>query len=115
MKNIFPVYFFKTKAGKEPVREWLKSLPKEDKQNIGDDIKTLQFGWPVGMPLVKSLGNGLLEIRSSLPSNKIARIIFFIYEGNIVLLHGFIKKTQKTEQKDLSLAKKRKKEVLDYD
>lgn len=103
--------FYATSSGKEPVREWLKSLPKADKKALGDDIKTVQFGWPLGMPLVKNLGDGLWEIRSSLSSNKIARIIFFMHSNTIILLHGFIKKTQKTPLTDIDLAKKRMKEV----
>lgn len=114
-KNIIPVRFYATKYGNEPVREWLKSLLPIEKKNIGEDIKTIQIGWPLGMPLVKHIGDGLCEIRSSLPSNKISRIIFFVYNKQIILLHGFIKKTQKTDENDLKLAKKRKLEVLNYD
>lgn len=113
--KILSVRFFLTRSGNEPVREWIKSLTLEEKKNIGQDIKTIQIGWPIGMPLVRSIGDGLYEIRSSLPSNKISRIIFFIYEKQIILLHGFIKKTQKTDINDINLAKKRKSEVINYD
>ena len=101
-----PVVFYKSDAGKEPVRIWLKKLSSEDRKIIGEDIKTLQYGWPLGMPLVKSLDTGLWEIRSNL-RNRIARVIFTIYEHHIVLLHGFIKKSKKTQTKDLTLAKQR--------
>ena len=101
-----PVVFYKSDAGKEPVRIWLKKLSSEDRKIIGEDIKTLQYGWPLGMPLVKSLDTGLWEIRSNL-RNRIARVIFTIYEHHIVLLHGVIKKSKKTPTKDLALAKQR--------
>jgi len=102
------VRFFCTKNGTEPVREWLKSLDREDKKILGEDIKTVQFGWPLGMPLIKSLGDGLWEIRSNLTHGRIARVIFFTGRGLIVLAHGFIKKTQKTPLVELELAKRRR-------
>jgi|SRR3990167_1716387 len=100
--------FYRTETGSEPVREWLKELPKADKKAIGEDIKTVQLGWPLGMPLVRSLGHGLWEVRTKLPSKRIARIIFFMNDQNIVLVNGFIKKTQQTPQDELALAKQRK-------
>ncbi len=93
-------------SGKEPVREWLKNLKKDDRRIIGTDIKTVQFGWPLGMPLIKKIDKNLWEIRSNL-DDRIARVIFTIYEDSIMLLHGFIKKTQKIPASDLSMAKKR--------
>lgn len=103
------IIFFKNQLGSEPVRSWLKKLSKEDKREIGENIKTVQFGWPLGMPLVGSLGNSLWEVRVRLTSKKIARVIFFM-DGNImVLVNGFIKKSQKTPISELELAKKRKK------
>lgn len=105
------VVFFRTEAGNEPVREWLKELPKEDRKTIGEDILTVQYGWPVGKPLVDHLGEGIWEIRSRL-GNRIARTLFIEADQEIVLLHGFIKKTQKTPKDDLALAKKRKKQYL---
>ena len=99
--------FFKTKAGNEPVREWLKGLPRTDKRIIGEDILTVQFGWPLGMPLVENLGNGLWEIRSTLPNNRIARVIFFMDNNTLILVNGFIKKTQKTPNSELNLARKK--------
>jgi phage-related protein len=104
------VIFFRTSAGGEPVRDWLKSLkPIEDRKQIGVDMKTVEFGWPVGMPVCRPLGDGLYEVRSSLSQNKIARVLFYIdAKGRMVLLHGFIKKTQKTPTADLDLARKNK-------
>jgi phage-related protein len=103
-----PALFYKTEAGNEPVRDWLKELEQEDRYLIGTDIKTVEFGWPVGMPTCRPMGDGLFEVRTNLPQNRIARVVFCIYEGRMVLLHGFIKKTQKTPKKDLDLAKERK-------
>lgn len=92
------------------MREWLKSLdPVEDRKQIGVDIKTVEFGWPIGMPVCRSLGDGLYEVRSSLSRNRIARVLFYIdARGRMVLLHGFLKKTQKTPAADLDLARKNK-------
>ena len=89
------------------MREWLKGLPAKERFIIGEDLKTLQFRWPLGMPLVRSLGDGLWELRSTLPT-RIARCLFYVPRGRIVLLHGFIKKTQKTPPEDKALALKRK-------
>ena len=100
------VIFYRTSSGREPVRDWLKSLPVEERKIIGEDIKTVQFGFSLGMPLVRKLKSGLWEVRSMLP-NRIARTLFTLYEGDIVLLHGFIKKSQKTPGEDLDLALKR--------
>lgn len=100
------VIFYKTETCKEPVREWLKKLQRNDRKIIGEDIKTVQFGWPLGMPLVRKIDANLWEIRSKL-DDRIARVIFTVYDEFIVLLHGFIKKTQKIPANDLKLAKKR--------
>jgi phage-related protein len=105
------VVFFKTDTGNEPVREWLKDLPKEDCKIIGTDILTVQYAWPVGKPLVDNLGDGIWEVRSRL-DNRIARTLFAVVDEEIVLLHGFIKKQQKTPRDELELAKKRKKQYL---
>src|SRR5215813_7510490 len=93
-----PAAFFRTEAGGQPVWEWLKSLPlREDRKRIGEDIKTVEFGWPVGMPVCRSVGGGLYEVRSRLVQNRIARVLFYFDKNHrMVLLHGFIKKTQKT-------------------
>jgi len=93
------------------VLEWLRDLPKEDRRVLGIDLMRVQVGWPIGMPLARSLGDGLWEMRSTLPSRRIARLLLCFHEGVIVVLHGFIKKTQKTPPDDLELARKRKKEV----
>jgi phage-related protein len=105
------VVFFRTEAGNEPVREWLKSLPKEDCKTIGADILTVQYAWPVGKPLVDNLGDHIWETRSCL-ANRIARTLFTEVDQEIVLLHGFIKKTRKTPPDDLALAKKRRRQYL---
>lgn len=102
--------FFKTENGSEPVREWLKGLTKADKKTIGEDIKTVQYGWPLGMPLVDNLKDGLWEIRIKLERGRIARIIFFMDDNTIILVHGFLKKTRKTPSQALELAIKRKKQ-----
>lgn len=104
------VYFFKTSSGKQPVREWLNALPRQDRKTIGDDLKTAQFGWPLGMPLIRKLDTALWEVRSKL-DNRIARVIFTVDEDRMVLLHGFIKKSQKTPSRDLGLAKQRLNEL----
>jgi len=104
-----PARFYRLDSGREPVREWLKGLDLEDRKVIGEDIKDVEFSWPIGMPLVGPLGNELWEVRSSLPRGRIARVIFCVERGSMVLLHGFMKKSQKTLQRDIDLALKRKK------
>ena len=104
-----PARFYRSDSGREPVREWLKGLEPEDRKAIGEDIKDVEFSWPIGMPLVRSLGRELWEVRSSLPRGRIARVLFCVEQGGMVLLHGFIKKTQKTPQHEIDLALKRKK------
>lgn len=106
-----PARFYRLESGREPVRDWLKELDPEDRKIIGEDVKDVEFSWPIGMPLVRGLGDGLWEVRSSLIGGKIARVIFVVEHGAMVLLHGFIKKTQKTPKQDLSLALKRKKGI----
>ncbi len=103
---ILSVAFFRTETGREPVREWLKSLPREHRKNIGEDIKTVQFGWPLGMPLVRKLDRDLWEVRIRLPDG-IARVLFTTGARRMILLHGFIKKSQKTPREELALAKTR--------
>ena len=106
-----PMIFYRTPGGAEPVRDWLNGLPQEDRRTLGHDIGMVEFGWPVGMPLCRSLGGGLWEVRSSLIQGQIARVMFCTAQGRMVLLHGFVKKTQKTPQSDLNLARKRQKEI----
>ena len=103
--------FYQTSAGMHPVLEWLRALPDADRHAIGTDLARVEFGWPVGMPLCRSLGGGLWEVRSTVPSQRIARLIFCAAEGELFVLHGFIKKSQKTPAPDLKLARKRKKEI----
>ncbi len=105
-----PVRFFRTETGNEPVREWIRSLSEVEKRLIGVDIKTVQFGWPLGMPLVRNLGLGIWEVRTKL-ENKISRVLFTVFENEIILLHGFIKKTQKIPKNDLDLALRRMKQI----
>lgn len=105
-----PVVFYSTRAGTEVVREWLRGLDEGDRNAVGQDLMRVQYRWPVGMPLCRSLGEGLWEVRSDLPSNRIARVIFCVVADRIVALHGLIKKTQKTPAGDLALARKRKRE-----
>ena len=93
------------------MREWLKDLPREDCKISGADILTVQFAWPVGKPLVDNLGDGVWEVRSRL-KNRIARTLFAVVDEEIVLLHGFIKKQQKTPRDELDLAQKRRKLYL---
>ena len=104
-----PARFYETSRGNEPVREWLKGLEPEARRKIGFDLKELEYGWPVGMPLCRSLGRGLWELRSNLPDGRIARVVFCLHQAELVLLHGFIKKTQKTPPQEIELALKRMK------
>jgi phage-related protein len=104
------VRFFRTPAGNEPVRDFIRSFPKEDREVIGTDLKTVQFGWPVGMPICRSLGSGVHEVRTSLPNRREVRILFFLSADTVVLVHGFLKKSQKTPKPDLDLALSRKAE-----
>ncbi len=107
-KQTLAVRFFCTSEGREPVREWLKGLPDQERKTVGDDIRTVQFGWPIGMPLVRKMQDGLWEIRVDLP-NRIARVLFTVVEGEAVLLHGFIKKSSRTPEPDLDTARQRRK------
>ena len=104
-----PARFYRSDSGREPVREWLQKLLPDDRKRIGEDIKDVEFAWPIGMPLVRVLGKGLWEVRSRLAGGRIARVIFTEEHGVMVLLHGFIKKTAKTPKRDLDLALQRKK------
>ena len=109
--KILTVRFFKSPIGNEPVRDWLKLRTPEEKRAIGEDIKAVEFSWPVGYPQVVKLDKDLWEVRTNLP-NGICRVFFTIWEQYMVLLHSIIKKTQKTPQQDLDLAKKRRNMVL---
>jgi phage-related protein len=105
------VVFYKSSNGREPVRDWLLGLDRADRREIGSDILAVQRGWPLGLPLCRSLGNGLWEVSSKLPSRQIARVIFAFVASDIILLHGFVKKTQKTPRDEIELALSRLKEV----
>lgn len=105
-----PVIFFRTEGGREPVRTWLKTLPyPDDRKRIGEDMKTVEFGWPIGMPVCRPLGEGIHEVRTNLSHNRIARVLFYVdRKARMVLLHGFIKKAQKTPVEDLMIARRNK-------
>ena len=105
-----PVVFYRTRGGLEVVRDWLRDLDTADRHAIGQDLMRVQYRWPVGMPLCRSLGDGLWEVRSALPRNRIARVLFSVHRDRIVALHGFIKKSRKTPDQDLTLARRRKRE-----
>ena len=108
-KRLSATFFRQSES--EPVRDWLLGLPKEERKIVGADIKTVEFGWPIGMPTCRPMGQGLFEVRSNLP-NRIARVLFCIEAGRMVLLHGFIKKDRETPDADLELARERMKLVL---
>jgi phage-related protein len=107
-----PAFFYESALGRRPVREWILGLALEDRKLVGRDIQKVEFGWPLGMPYCRSLGNGLWEVRSDLTDGRIGRVIFCMAREHMVLLHSFVKKTQKTPARDLRLALKRMKEVL---
>src|SRR5690349_14309899 len=103
--------FYRSESGNEPVRDWLLGLSEQNRREIGMDLMRVQFAWPVGMPLVRPLGDGLFEVRTSLPDGTTARVLFCFHDGELFALHAFIKKTQRTPPEDLKLARKRKTEV----
>jgi phage-related protein len=106
-----PTSFYRTDSGSEPVREWLKNLDPADKKILGEDIKEVEFSWPVGMPLVRSMGSGLWEVRSTLTGRRIARVLFCAAGRRMILLHAFVKKSEQTPKADLELALRRMKGV----
>jgi len=106
-----PLVFFRTAAGSEPVRDWLMGLPKADCRAIGMDLMRAQWRWPVGMPLCRAMGRGLWEVRTDLSGNRAARVLICFHHGNLVALHGFIKRARATPEDDLALARKRQKEL----
>ena len=110
MKKISAL-FYQNVNGKKPVREWLLSLDEEDRKIVGKDIKTVEYGWPIGMPVCRKLESKLYEVRSDISHKRIARVLFTVVDEYMVLLHGFVKKTQKTPGQDLDLARKRKKDI----
>lgn len=100
------VVFFRMDSGAEPVRRWLLSLSSLHKKAIGEDIKTVQFGWPLGMPLVEKIEPYLWEVRSRVPDG-IARVLFTVDGHTMILLHGFIKKTRKIPHTEINTARSR--------
>jgi phage-related protein len=106
-----PLVFYSSPAGAEPVREWLRNLPTAERHAIGRDLLRAQWRWPVGMPLCRPLSDGLWEIRTDLPTGRTARVLICLYREHLVALHGFIKKTRATPEKDLAMARKRVKEL----
>jgi phage-related protein len=106
-----PLVFYRSRAGSEPVRDWLKGLAESERQAIGKDLLRAQWRWPVGMPLCRALGDGLWEIRTDLPTKQTARVLLCVYRDHLVALHGFIKKTRTTPDDDLALPRKRQKET----
>ncbi len=103
--------FYRTVSGNEPVRDWLMGLPDANRREVGLDLQRVQYRWPVGMPLVRPMGKGLFEVRTSLPDGTISRVLFCFHKDELYALHGFIKKAQQTPQSDLKVARKRQKEV----
>ncbi len=103
--------FYQTDAVNVPVRDWLLGLSEANRREIGQDLQRVQFRWPVGMPLVRPMGKGLFEVRTSLSDDTIARVLFCFHQGELYALHGFIKKSQKTPATELELARERQKEV----
>lgn len=112
-RKILQAAFFVTDTGKRPVRDWLMELTPQDRKSIGEDIATLEFSWPIGKPKCSPIQGvkGLYEVRFSISSGRIARVFFVLIGNQMVLLHGFVKKTQKTPDKELKLAIARMKEV----
>lgn len=107
MKRV-QAFFFATEFGREPVREWLLNLDREDRREIGRSLMTLEFGWPVGMPLARAMGQGLHELRVGLTEHRNARIFFYVdLEQRLILLHAFIKRSRTTPIRDLELARQR--------
>lgn len=110
MKRL-PAVFYALPSGREPVRVWLKSLSRDDRTIVGEDIKDVEYSWPIGLPLCRPFGDGLWEVRSNLTQGRIARVMFCVKQGRMVLLPAFIKKTGRTPGADLSLATRRMKEI----
>lgn len=110
-QKVLTARFYATSSGAMPVREWLLSLSKKDRIEVGSDIANIEYNWPVGPPQCKSVGGGMFEVRSRISHGRMARVLFFIQKDELFLLHGFIKKTQKTSRQDVDLEKKRKREM----
>ena len=103
----FPALFYRSPGGREPVRDWLRSLDREERRVIGEDLRVLELAWPVGMPMARSMGGGLYELRSHLPRRRTARVMFSVPGEHLLLLHAFLKKSRSTPLADLQLARQR--------
>ena len=114
--NSFPakidLVFYQSAAGNEPVRDWLVALPDLNRRSVGLDLQRVQFRWPIGMPLVRPMGKGLFEVRTNLSDGTISRVLFCFHMGDLYALHGFVKKSQKTPENELELARRRQKEII---
>ncbi len=108
---VLRVIFYRSESGAEPVREWLKELRREERKAVGEDIKTAQFGWPLGMPLIRKIEKDLWEVRSNI-TDGIARTFFTVEKDTMVLLHGFVKKSRETPQSELRTARRRLRNIL---
>lgn len=108
---VLRVIFYRSESGVEPVREWLKELRKDDRKAVGEDIKTAQFGWPLGMPLIRKIEKGLWEVRSNI-TDGIARTFFTVEKDTMILLHGFVKKSQETPLNELQTVKRRLRNIV---
>ena len=103
--------FYRSAAGREPVRDWLLALEAANRRAVGLDLMRVQFAWPVGMPLVRPLGDGLFEVRTALSNKTVARLLFCFHEGELFALHGFVKKTRRTPPEELNIARRRQSKV----
>lgn len=110
-----PAVFYMNRRGTEPVRDWLRDeLDHEDRRLVGRDIAKVEFGWPVGMPTCEPLGHGLFEVRTDPPGNRTSRVLFCMHEGQMVLLHGYIKKStegKKTLKREMEKAHTRRDDI----
>lgn len=113
-EDYVPLAFYRTSSGNDPVRDWLRSLPDEERKRVGDHLRSIQKRWPVGMPLVRPLGGGLCEVRVRLP-NRSVRICFFHHRGMLIALHAFLKKSQAIMPHDLFLARRRMQQIIQSD
>jgi phage-related protein len=112
---VLGVFFFRTDAGNEPVLDWLRALAADDGRIIGEDLRMVQIGWPLGMTLCRSLGDGLYEVRSSITGNRITRLVFFQHGDDLIVVEGFIKKSKATPDDVLKLAKRRRSDFLRHE
>lgn len=106
------VTFYKTAAGNEVVLDFIRQQPRPDRRVIGEDLKTVEVGYPIGMPLCKHLVDDLWEVRSTVPSKQEVRLIYYFDSGrqHIVVVNGFIKTSRTTPKREIVLAQRRRKE-----